>query len=167
MTIFTSVIQSESMFVFSSKVNIHGVIDKLRSLDGIKLAAKKLRKSLLSFDFKLNEKLLDDSDDEEGDEKFENSKTEQLKILKINSLFQIIYCNLHNGRQSTPFRIMNAHSIYEKCRSKEIITQQNRLGLSVSYNKIKQYRSNLAKYAMLKSSENNVPLQRNVYYRSF
>ena len=54
--------------------------------------------------------------------------------------------------------LMKAHSIYEKCRSKEIITRQNRLGLYVSYNKIKQYRSNLAKYAMLKSSENNVPL---------
>ena len=53
---------------------------------------------------------------------------------------------------------MNAHLIYEKCRSKEILTQQNKLGLSVSYNTIKQYRSNLAKYAMLKSSENNVPL---------
>ena len=54
--------------------------------------------------------------------------------------------------------IMNAHAIYEKCRSKEIITQQNRLGLSVSYNSIQKYRSNLAKHAILKSSENNVPL---------
>ena len=53
---------------------------------------------------------------------------------------------------------MNAHPIYEKCRSKEIITQQNRLGLSVSYNTIQKYRSNLAKHAILKSSENNVPL---------
>ena len=50
-----SELQSESMFVFSSKVNIQDVIDKLRSLDGIKLAAKKLRKSLFSFDYKLNE----------------------------------------------------------------------------------------------------------------
>ena len=53
---------------------------------------------------------------------------------------------------------MNAHSIYEKCRSKEIITQQNSLGLSVSYNTIKKYRSTLAKHAILKSSENNAPL---------
>ena len=52
---------------------------------------------------------------------------------------------------------MNAHAIYEKCRSKEIITQQNRLGLSVSYNTIQKYRSNLAKHA-IKSSENTVPL---------
>ena len=155
--------QNESMFVFSSKVNIQDVIDKLRSLDGIKLAAKKLRKSLLSFDFKLNEKfcdaeelkeswdnksmpdefltffaelfnikktslipdidrnpeLLDDADDEKGDEKFKNSKTEQLKILKISSLFQIMYCNLHNGRQSTPFHIMNAHSIYGNAGAKK------------------------------------------------
>ena len=51
--------QNESMFVFSSKVNIQDVIDKLRSLDGIKLAAKTLRKSLLSFDCKLNEKFCD------------------------------------------------------------------------------------------------------------
>ena len=32
--------QNESMLVFSSKVNIQDVIDKLRSLDVIKLAAK-------------------------------------------------------------------------------------------------------------------------------
>ena len=51
--------QNESTFVFSSKVNIQDVVDKLRSLDGIKLVAKKLRKSLLSFDFKLYETFCD------------------------------------------------------------------------------------------------------------
>ena len=111
-----------------------------------------IKKTSLIPDIDRNPELLDDSGDGD-DEIFKNSKTEQLEILKINSLFQMMYYNLHNGRQSTSF-----HSIYEKCRCKEIITQQNRLRVSVRYNTIKQYRTSLAKYAMLKSSENNVPL---------
>ena len=182
--------KNEPMFMYSSKIDIQDVIDKLRSLDGIKIAAQKLTKSLLSFDFELSDifcdagelkeawenksmpdefltffaelfnikKFSDDSDKEDDDKNIKQSKSEQLKILKIKSLFQIMYYNLHYGGQSTPFHIMNAHAIYEKCRSKEIITQQNRLGLSVSYNTTQKYRSNLAKHAMLKSSENNVPL---------
>ena len=42
--------KNESMFMYSSKI---------RSLDGVKIAAKKLRKSLLSFDFELNDKFCD------------------------------------------------------------------------------------------------------------
>ena len=51
--------KNESMFMCSSKIDIQDVIDKLRSLDGIKIAAQKLRKSLLSFDFELNDKFCD------------------------------------------------------------------------------------------------------------
>ena len=194
--------KSESMFMYSSKIDIQDVIDKLRSLLGIKIAAQKLRKLLLSFDFELNDKFCDaeelkkawenksmpdefltffaklfnikktslipdterdpefsyNSDEEDDDKNIKQAKSEQLKILKIKYLFQIVYYNLHHRRQSTPFYIMKAHAIYEKCRSKEIITQQNRLRLSVCYNTIQKYRSNLAKHAILKSSENNVPL---------
>ena len=62
-----------------------------------------IKKTNLIPDIDRNPQLPDDSDDEGDDEKFKNSKTEQLKILKINSLFQIMYCNLRNGRQSTPY----------------------------------------------------------------
>ena len=51
--------KSKSMFMYSSKIDIRDVIDKLRSLDEIKTAAQKLRKSLLSFDFELSDKFCD------------------------------------------------------------------------------------------------------------
>ena len=51
--------KNESIFMYSSKIDIQDVIDKLRSLDGINIAAQKLRKSLLSFDFELSDKFCD------------------------------------------------------------------------------------------------------------
>ena len=51
--------KNEPMFMYSLKIDIQDVIDKLRSLDGIKIAAQKLRKSLLSFDFELSDKFFD------------------------------------------------------------------------------------------------------------
>ena len=144
---FYSERKNESMFMYSSKIAIQDVIYKLRSLDEIKIAAEKLRKSLLSFDFELSDKFCDvgelkeawenksmpdefltffaeifnikktslipdterdpefsdDSDKEDDDKNIKQSQSEQLKILKIKSLFQIMYYNLHHGRQSTPF----------------------------------------------------------------
>ena len=51
--------KNESMFMYSSKIDIQDAIGKLRSLDGIKIAAQKLRKSLLSFGFELSDKFCD------------------------------------------------------------------------------------------------------------
>ena len=48
--------KNESMFMYSSKIDIQDVIGKLRSLDGIKIATQKLRKPLLSFDYELSDK---------------------------------------------------------------------------------------------------------------
>ena len=53
---------------------------------------------------------------------------------------------------------MNANAIYEKCKSRELITSFNRVGISVSYKGIRQHRSNLAKLDILKSNENNIPM---------
>ena len=51
--------KNESMFMYSSKIDIQDVIGKLRSLDGIKIATQKLRKPLLSFDYELSDKFCD------------------------------------------------------------------------------------------------------------
>ena len=48
----------------------------------------------------------------------ENRKSS--KSLRLGSLFQIIYYNLHNWNMKTPFHIMNAVEIYEKCKSREV-----------------------------------------------
>ena len=42
--------------------------------------------------------------------------------LKIKSLFQLIYYNIHNGKKKTPLHIMNLSAIYEKSKSRELLT---------------------------------------------
>ena len=77
---------------------------------------------------------------------------------KIKSVIQIIFYVLNQGKQKSPFHIMNANAIYEKCKSRELITSFNLVGISVSYKGIRQHCSNLAKLVILKSNENSVPM---------
>ena len=55
---------------------------------------------------------------------------------------------------------MNACEIYERCKSKELITSFNRSGLCVSYQSMKRHRADLAKYCIKTVETNNrkVPL---------
>ena len=53
---------------------------------------------------------------------------------------------------------MNSVRIYERCRSKKLITSFNRSGLCISYQSMKQHRQNLAKLAILQSNTSKVPL---------
>ena len=78
--------------------------------------------------------------------------------LKIKSLFQLIYYNIHNGKKKTPLHIMNSSAIYEKCKSRELLASFNRLGLCTSYKKTKLHRNNLAKLAISRSSDTGIPL---------
>ena len=63
------------------------------------------------------------------------------------------YC-IPYRRQSASFHITDTCTIFEKYKSKVIITQQNRLGLSVSYNTIKIYCTKLAKCSINFSKSN-------------
>ena len=78
--------------------------------------------------------------------------------MKIGSLFQIMFYNLHNGSKRTPLHIMNSVEIYERCKSKELITSFNRSGLCISSTNMKNHRSDLAKFDVAQSSENGLPL---------
>ena len=93
----------------------------------------------------------------------------QKKILtnKIKSVIQIIFYVLNQGKQKNPFHIMNANAIYEKCKSGELITSFNLVGVSVSYKGIRQHRSNLAKLAILKSNESSIPMPNNFVRSEF
>ena len=62
-----------------------------------------------------------------------NKRSEKLKSIKLMSLYQMMYFILHNGKKDTPLHIMTAHSIWEKCKSKELITTFNHLGVCRSY----------------------------------
>ena len=85
--------------------------------------------------------------------------------LKIKSLFQLIYCNIHMGKKKIPLHIMNSSAIYEKCKSRELLTPFNCLGLCVSYKGTKLHRNNLAKLAISRSNDTGIPLP--THFRKF
>ena len=80
------------------------------------------------------------------------------KVSLFHSIFQILYYNIHRGKKNTPLHIMNAAEIYEKCKSRELITSFNRCGVCVSYNSMKRHREALAKYAVHRSEPSGIPL---------
>ena len=59
-----------------------------------------------------------------------------------------MFCNIHNGYQRTPLHIINAAEVYEKCKSRNLITSFNKSGLCVGYDTMKWHRGDLAKYAV-------------------
>ena len=109
-----------------------------------------------------------ESFDEAYDEADKNTKQSQiLHTAKIMSLYQVMCYNIHHGRMKTPLHVMNAHAIYEKCRSRQLLTSFNRTGLCVSYKQIKKYRTDLAKYAVLQSEKHGVPIPSHLSTKEF
>ena len=53
---------------------------------------------------------------------------------------------------------MNAVEIYEKCKSRELITSFNKSGICISYGSMKKHRNDLAKLAIYQSLNFGVPL---------
>ena len=54
---------------------------------------------------------------------------------------------------------MSSSAIYEKCKSRELLTSFNRLGLCPSYKETKLHRNSLAKLATSRSNDTGIPLQ--------
>ena len=73
------------------------------------------------------------------------------------SLLHIMYYNIYHGRKKAPLNVMNIHAIDEICKSRDLITSFNRLGLCESYNSFKRQREDLAKYAIIKDSAITLP----------
>ena len=78
--------------------------------------------------------------------------------LKIKFLFRMIYYNNHNSKKETPLQIMNSSAIYKKCKSRELLTSFNRLGLFISCKEAKLHRNNLAKLAISRYNDTGIPL---------
>ena len=57
-------------------------------------------------------------DDEENDR--------HRSFFEVKSLFQIMYYHATHGRQKTQTSVMNAHTVYEKCKSRELISVFNK-----------------------------------------
>ena len=62
---------------------------------------------------------------------------------------------------------MMDHTVYDVCKSRELITALNRIGACVSYNEIKRARSNLAQHALHQSDKVGVPMPSHFVQTSF
>ena len=76
-------------------------------------------------------------------------KNENIKFTKFISLCQIIFYILHAKKKKTPLHMITAHDIYDKCKSKELITTFNHIGICVSYRQVQKAKSNLAQYTLM------------------
>ena len=79
-----------------------------------------------------------DEGDNDGDSIFETRK-----VTKIKSLYQMMLYNVHNGRKKKLLHLMAAHNVYDKCKSRELITTLNRIGVCVSYNEVQRSRKKI------------------------
>ena len=66
-------------------------------------------------------------------DKTKTDENDVLKSMKIGSLFQIMFYNLHSGNKRTPLHVMKVVEINERCKSTELITSFNRRGFCISY----------------------------------
>ena len=137
-----------------------GLQDKLCNSEELKLPLRRvkiLREVMIFFSELFNIKktmLLKDYYNEHDEiDKTETDENHVIKSMRIGSLFQIMFYNLHNGNKRTPLRVMNAVEINERSKSRELIISFNRKGLWISYASMKRHCNNLAKFAIANSSE--------------
>ena len=108
--------------------------------------------ALFDFDIKRNDVDEDQLGDTDTDRNFRAAK-----LKKILSVYQIVFYILNNGRKRTPLHMLNSESIYNACRSKTLISSLNRFGLTISYDEVLRYHSDMASYTT-ETSQGRVPL---------
>ena len=108
---------------------------------------------------------VDKSSEEKDDDNPEDMKVEgrkkklfQRKVNKVKCLIQIIYYSINNGRKKTPFHVWTSVEVYNRCRSRELMTMLNRMSLCLSYKAMRNHRTDLMKYAIWKSAGATVPI---------
>ena len=74
------------------------------------------------------------------------------------SLFQILIYNINKSKVKTPLHVVTGHAVYTKCRSRGLITSQNKIGASISYKEVRKYRSQLASYTVTKGKDGGTPI---------
>ena len=154
--------------------------------DEMKRCGAQLRETILKQDFHLQDKFCDASELEQeykeilipndvatffsglfglenmqksltSDDQEEDSNAHSVLFKKILSLYQIIFYILHNGRKRTPLHMMNSEAIYNSCRSKTLLSSLNKFGLTISYDEILRYHSDMASYVS-GTNQNHVPI---------
>ena len=81
----------------------------------------------------------------------------EVKLLRIKSLFQVMYHIRYKGTKKTPLHTLIGLFVYNVTKSKNTIMVLNRLGFSISYDDILRIRTRLAMYAKI-NSQNSIPL---------
>ena len=77
----------------------------------------------------------DDTDQTDMDERIE-SFFENQHFTKIHAMFQILFYFVHRGQKKTLPAVITGHTVYDKCRSRELITALNKVGVSTSYSEV-------------------------------
>lgn len=79
------------------------------------------------------------------------------KILKMKSLYQIIFFMIKKHHKRTSLHIITGLSIHSMTKNKSLINHLNRIGVCISYNEVLRFRNGLALYN-ISSCENTIPL---------
>lgn len=77
--------------------------------------------------------------------------------VEIQAVFQILFYVLHSGAQSTPLHMGLAQALNEMTRSKLLIQNTNRLGVSVGYDELERHNVALASRILSNSEGIGVP----------
>ena len=85
-------------------------------------------------------------------------KSENIKFTKLVSIYRTIFYILHAGKKKTPLHMMTTHVIYDKCKSRELITVFNHIGVSVSYRQVQKAKNNLTQYTLMQCEKVLVPI---------
>ena len=142
--------KKKSQMFYLSRVQIEDVIETIRVKDPIEMCAKKLRSECQEFYFGFDKSFRCASDLEYGMEKLESTDSLQhwnsfFDIMfptrrssvaikrKCEVVFQIAYDLIHNDQRKTLHHTVISQSIYDTCKSKNLIQMFNRLGLCISY----------------------------------
>ena len=100
----------------------------------------------------------DDTVLEEDEENDTNTSGSSLKLIRSHGIHQALFYAVNNGQKLAPMQVMSANSVYEKCKSRTLITEQNKLGFSISYPRLLKLRNNLCAFTVEKSKGKKVPL---------
>ena len=55
------------------------------------------------------------------------------KVMKIKSLYQILYYNLHREKKKRPLHLFTAHNVYKRHKSRQVLIVLNKVGVFVGY----------------------------------
>ena len=166
--------KSKPQMFFSSTICRADIVETLRFKNPITECAQNLRKECENYSFNLDDSNCNPRDVANSLNQYshdkppmwemffnnlfpQRSRSENI-IRKCDTIFQIVFNLVHNGRKNVPLHIGISQSIHDKCRSKQLIQIFNKLGLCISYDELERIDCSLANEIMDSCVENKVPL---------